>query len=107
MKLKNLQNLMSKEKRRNERAKTAQSFVAGIGVAMVLAITGAILVAVNLGREENEMKKHENLAETLKANVQKKAESVKDSIETVKNDTLHAVKKDIRSKADDVKKSFR
>lgn len=106
MNLRDLLDLVNKEKRKRERVKIAQKVVAGIGVVTVVGVATRIIFAPKSGKETREgMRKIAvNTVESIKAAVQKKADTVKDSVTHVAHD-VRILLKDVQGKTtDDVKK---
>jgi gas vesicle protein len=103
--LKDLLELINKEKRRKERVKAARKFAIGMGVVATVGVATGIVFAPKSGKETREDLK--NIAvttvETVKERVQKKAETVKHSAANAAQEVLNVVK-DIHEKAEGVKK---
>ena len=116
--IRDLLDLVSKEKRRKERVKTAQKLALGAGiVALAGAFTGA-LFATKQGKEVREemKKKAGNTIDTIKEKVQETAETMKNSAAKTSEDfskAIHdiqgktkAVKKDVKSGYRSIKKDI-
>ena len=75
--LRDLLDLVSKEKRKRERVKAAQKFAVGMGVIAAVGVVSGILFAPKSGKETREdmKKKAVNTVETIKDTVQKEVET--------------------------------
>ena len=81
MSMRNLLDLVSKEKIKQEREKAAKKFAVGMGVVAVAGVATGVLIAPKSGKEirENMKIKAVNTVEAIKDTVQKKVETAKDS----------------------------
>jgi len=106
--LRDLLDLVSKEKRKKERVKVAQKFAVGMGVVAAVGVATGILFAPKSGKETREdlKKKALNIGETIKGTVQKKAETVKDSAAHAAQEVCNVIK-DVHGKAEGVKKDIK
>jgi gas vesicle protein len=103
-----LLDLVSKEKRKKERVKTARKLAVGIGSVAAAGVATGILFAPKSGKETREdlKKKAVNTVETIRDKVRKKAEMVKDSAVHAAQEAGNAIK-DVHGKAEGVNKSVK
>jgi gas vesicle protein len=104
--LRDLLELINKEKRRKEKVKAARKFAIGMGVVAAVGVASGIVFAPKSGKETREDLKNiaVTTAETIKERVQKKAETVKDSAAHAAHEVVN-VMKDIHEKTEGVKKN--
>ena len=108
MSLRDLLDLVSKEKRKRERAKATQRFAVGMGVVAAAGVATGILLAPKSGKEirEDLKKKAVETVETVEDTVRKQVETLKDSAaHTVKE--VRNTLKDIHGKTEGVKKDIK
>jgi ABC-type transport system involved in cytochrome bd biosynthesis fused ATPase/permease subunit len=106
MGLKNLQDMMTRDKRKKERVKATQNFFAGMSVAVAMTVAAGILVAVKMGKGDENMIIDSKIAVSIKDTVQKKASAIKDSAFHEKQEAVRAIN-DLRSKAEDIKEDIK
>lgn len=84
--LRDLLDLVSKEKRKRARVKAVQKFAVGMGVVAAVGVATGILFAPKSGKEtlEDLKKKAVNTVETIKDKVQKKVETANELNKSVK-----------------------
>jgi gas vesicle protein len=106
--LRDLLDMVSKEKRKKERVKAAQKFAVGMGVVAAVGVATGILFAPKSGKETREdlKKKSLNIVETIKGTVQKKAETVKDSAAHAAQEVCNVIK-DVHGKTEGIKKEIK
>ncbi|MHB1650851.1 MAG: YtxH domain-containing protein [Desulfitobacteriaceae bacterium] len=106
--LRDLLDLVNKEKRNRVRVKAAQKFAVGMGVVAAVGVATGILFAPNSGKETREdmKKKVVNTLETIKEKVQETVETVKNSAAQTSLDASKAVH-DIQGKTEGVKKDIK
>lgn len=106
--LKSLVDIIGKEKRRKERAETAQMIAVGIGVTAVAGVVAGILIAPKSGKEirEDFKKRTVNAVEKIQDTVQKKAETMKDSVARVAQEVCNVIK-DVHEKTESVHKDIK
>jgi gas vesicle protein len=108
MKLKDLEILLSKKKRKKERIKVAGKFALLVGVLTTIGATVGILFAPKSGKETREKIKENTIdtVETIKDTVQKSAEATKNSIHYVAEE-VHQVINGVQEKAEDINKDLK
>ena len=100
--LKDLVDMVGKEKRNKARVKTAQKFAVGMGIAGAVGALVGILFAPKTGKETMaEIKK-----KTVKT-VEDIEDAVKNTVEKVKKSASHAVKSEINEMKDDAGESMK
>ena len=106
--LRDLLDLVSKEKRKKERVKAAQKVTVGMGIIAAVGVATGILFAPKSGKETREdlKKKAVNTVVTIKDTVQKKSEAVKDSAADAAQKASNAIK-DVHGKTERVKKDIK
>jgi len=106
--LRDLLDLVSKEKRRQERVKAAQKFAVGMGVVAAVGVAIGIIFAPKSGKETRADLKQRaiNTVETIKDTVQKKSEAVKDSAAHAAQEVSNVIK-DVHGKTEGVKKDIK
>jgi gas vesicle protein len=106
--LRNLLDLVSKEKRKKERVKAVQKFAVGIGAVAAVGVATGILFAPKSGKETREdlKKKAVYTVETIKDTVRKKAETVKDSAAHAAQEVRNVMKV-VHGKTEGVKKDIK
>jgi len=107
MSLRELIDLVSKEKRMRERTKAARKFAVGMGVVAAAGVATGILFAPKSGKEMREdlKKKAVNTVETVEDTVRKQVESLKDSAAHTVQDVRNVIK-DVHGKTEGVKKDI-
>lgn len=95
--LRDLLELVSKEKRRKERLKKAQKFAVGMGVVAAAGVATGILIAPKSGKETRE---------DLKNKAVKAVETIKDSAAHAAEEVSNVIK-DVHAKTEDVKKDIK
>ncbi len=105
--LRDLLAVLSTEKRKKERVKAAQKYAIGIGVAAAAGVAAGILFAPKPGKETREdlMRKSVSTVEAIKATVQKKAETVKDSAAHAAQEICNIVQ-DVHGNMEGVKRNM-
>jgi len=105
--LRDLLDLVSKEKRRQERVKTAQKFAIGMGAVAALGVATGIVFAPKSGKETRKDIKNVavNTVEKIRDTVQKKAETVKDSAAHAAQEVSNVIK-DVHGKTEGIKKDI-
>jgi len=105
--LKDLIELVSKERRRQERVKTAQKFAVGMGILTAGVATG-IIFAPKSGKATRADLKNiaANILENIKDTVQMKAETVKDCAANAAQEAGNGIK-DVKGKTEGVKKHLK
>ncbi len=105
--LKDLIELVSKERRRQESIKTAQKFAVGMGILTAGVATG-IIFAPKSGKATREDLKNiaATVVENIKDTVQMKAEAVKDCAAHAAHEAGN-VTKDVQEKTEGVKKNIK
>ena len=110
--LNDLIDLMTKDKRKRERAEAAQRFAVGMGVVATVGVAAGILLAPKSGKETREyMKEKVKIAvDSIRDTVHKRVELLKDSaaraVEDISNEIkvayrkTEAVKKDVKDGCD-------
>lgn len=108
MSIRDLLNLVSKEKRKKERVKAVQKFAVGMGVVAAAGVAVGVLLAPKSGKETREdmKKKAIDTVETIKNTVQKKAETMKDSATNIKQEVVNIIE-DVHEKTEDVNKNVK
>ena len=106
MSLKNLQDMMTKEKRKREMVKATQNFVAGMSAAFAMTAATGVLVAIKMKKGYRNTVVESKVAPSIKDNVQKKAESIRNSAVHHKKMAEHMIK-DLRAKADEMKEDIK
>jgi len=108
MMLRELIDMVSREKRMRERAEATQRFAVGMGVAAVLGVATGIFFAPNSGKETREdlKKKTIDMIETIKDTVKKKVETAKDSANHAAQEVCNVIK-DVHGKTEAVKKDVK
>ena len=93
MSLRDLFDLVNKEKRKRNKVKAAQRIAVGVSVAATVGIATGILLAPKSGKETREdmKKKAVETVETIKDTVQKKVDSVKESATQVVQDVNNVI----------------
>ena len=106
--LRDLLDLVSKEKRRQERVKAAQKFAVGMGVVAAVGVAIGIIFAPKSGKETRADLKQRaiNTVETIKDTVQKKSEAVKDSTAHAAQEVSDVIK-DVHGETERVKKDIK
>ncbi len=114
--LRDLLDVLSKERRRKEKIEAVQNIAVGIGIVTAVSVATGILFAPKSGKEtREEMKiKAVNTVETIKDTIQRKAEIMKESadhaaqgISNVIKDVhvkTERIKEDIHPKEENIKK---
>jgi uncharacterized membrane protein len=92
MSLKNLQDMMTREKRKRERIKATQNFVAGMSVAIAMAVATGVLIAIRIRKGDKNMIIDSKIAASIEDTAQKKETSIKNSTIRQKNDADHVIK---------------
>jgi len=105
--LRDFLDMVSKEKRKRDRANAVQKFAAGMGAAAALGVAAGFLFAPQSGKETREdlMKRAIDTVETIRNTVRKKAETVKDSATHAVQEVSHVIK-NIHGKTEGVKKDM-
>jgi gas vesicle protein len=105
--LRDVLDLVNKEKRKKERVKAVQKFALGMGVVAAVGVATGILLAPKSGKETREDLKNKavNTAETIKDTVRKKAEAVKDSAAHAAQEVRNVMKV-VHEKTEGVKKDI-
>ena len=108
MTMRNLLDLVSKEKRKRERVKATQKLVAGMGLVAAAGVTTGMLFAPKSGKEirKDFKKMAANTVESIKDTVQRKAESVKDSATYAAQEVSNVIK-EVHGKTEAVKKDVK
>jgi len=106
--IRDLLDLVRKEKRKRQRVKAAQKFAVGMGVVAAAGVATGILFAPKSGKEAREDLKEEvvNSVETIKDSFQKKVETVKDSAAHAAQEVRNVIK-DVHGKKESVKKDIK
>ncbi|HWP96648.1 MAG TPA: YtxH domain-containing protein [Syntrophomonadaceae bacterium] len=106
--LRDLRDLVSKEKRKKARVKAVRKFAIGMGAAAAVGVAAGILFAPKSGKETREDLKNGavNTVGTIKDAVQKKAETVKDSATHTAQEVCNVIK-DVHEKTDGIKKHIK
>ena len=96
MSIRDLFDLVNKEKRKRNKVKTVQRIAVGVSVATTIGIATGILLAPKSGKETREdmKKKALDTEENIKDTVKKKVDSVKESATQVAqniNNVIHGV----------------
>jgi gas vesicle protein len=106
--LRDLQDLISRDKRKTESLKTAKTLVVGITIAAALGLAAGMLFALKSGKDTREdMKKRAvNTVENIKGTVYKKAETVHDSAAHAVQEVSNVIE-NLHGKTEDVKKDIR
>jgi gas vesicle protein len=106
--LRDLLDLVSKEKRRQERVKAAQKFAVGMGVVAAVGVATGIIFAPKSGKETRADLKQKaiNTLETIKDTFQKKSEMVKDSAADAAQEVSNVIK-EVHGKTERVKKDIK
>jgi gas vesicle protein len=106
--MRDLLDLVSKEKRRKERVKVMKKFVVGMGVVAVLGVATGILFATKFGKRVREDMKIKaiNTVETINDTVQNKADEVKDSVANAAEKVCNVIK-DVHEKTEGVRKDMK
>jgi gas vesicle protein len=102
--LKELLDLVSKEKRKKERAKSTKRFVLGVGISTAAGVATGMLFAPKSGKETREDLKKK--AEHIKDTAVKNAETIKDSAVQIEQE-INSVIKDAHLKTEGVKKDIK
>ena len=105
--LRDLLDLVSKEKRRQERVKTARKFAIGMGFVAALGVATGVVFAPKSGKETRKELKTiaVNTVENIRDTVQKKAETVKDSAAHAAQEVSNVIK-DVHGKTEGLKKDI-
>jgi len=106
--IRDLLDLVSREKRRKERVKMAQKLAFGAGVVTIAGIATGALFATEQGKvvREDMKEKAANAIETIKEKVQESAETMKNSAAKTKKDVSKAIH-NIQGKTKEVKKDVK
>ena len=106
--LRDLQDLISRDKRKTESLKTAKTLVVGITIAAALGLAAGMLFALKSGKDTREdmKKKAVNTVEAIKHTVQKKADEVSDSAAHTVQEASNVIE-NLHGKTEDVKKDIR
>ncbi|HWP96058.1 MAG TPA: YtxH domain-containing protein [Syntrophomonadaceae bacterium] len=99
--LRDLLDLVSNEKRKRERVKTAQKFAVGMGVVAVVGIATGIFFAPKSGKETREDlgKSAVSTVAAIKDTVQQKTETVKNSAALAAQEVCNVIK-DVHEKTE-------
>lgn len=105
--LRDLLDVLSKERRRKEKIKAVQNIAVGIGIVTAMGVATGVLFAPKSGREtrENMKIKAANTVETIKDTIQKKAEIMKESADHAAQGISNVIK-DIHVKAEGLKEDI-
>ena len=106
MGLKNLQDMMTRDKRKKERVKATQNFFAGMSVAVAMTVAAGILVAIKMVKGDENMIIDSKIAVAIKDTAQKKASAIKNSVYQEKREAVRVVN-DLRSKAEEIKEDIK
>ena len=108
MSMRNLLDLVSKEKIKKEREKAAQKFAVGMGVVATVGVATGILYAPKSGKETREglKRKAVSMVESIKETVQKKIDTAKDSAVHAEQEVANIIK-DVHEKTEGVKKEIK
>jgi len=106
--LNDILDLVSKDKRKNERVNAVQKVVVGLGVVATVGVATGIILAPKAGKEtrDNLKKTVINSAETIKDMVHKNVETVKDSAEQVAEDVSDTME-EVHGKTEGVQKDIK
>lgn len=106
--LRDLLDLVSKEKRRQERVKAVQKIAVGMGVVAAVGVATGIIFAPKSGKETRKDLKNAavNAVETIQDTVQKKTETMKDSAAQAVQEASNLIK-DIPGKMEDLKNDIK
>ena len=93
MSLRDLFDLVNKEKRERSKVKAAQKIAVGVSIAATVGIATGILLAPKAGKETREdiKKKVGDTVETIKDTVHKKVDAVKETTTQAAQDVNHAI----------------
>lgn len=108
MLIKDILDMVNKEKRKRDRADAIQKLAVGMGVVVAVSVASGILLAPKSGKETREdlKKKAIDAVEIIRDTIRTKAETVKDS-------AVHAVQeagsviKNVHGKTEGVKKDMK
>jgi gas vesicle protein len=105
--IRDLLDMVNKDKRKKERVKAALEITIGMGIATALGVAIGVLIAPKAGKETREdLKiKVEHTVEAIKDKVHEKSEMVKDTASFAAQE-LGKVIKDVRGKTEDVRKDI-
>ncbi len=106
--LRDLLDLVSKEKRRQERVKTAQKFAIGMGVVAAAGVATGIIFAPKSGKETRKdlKNKYFKCCSAMKDTLHKKVEMAKDYAEDAEQKATDIIK-DVAEKTEAVKKNIK
>ena len=108
MKLRQVLDLVNKEKRKNELVKVAKKFALGIGVAAGLGVVTGVLCTLKLVKEKREYlkKKTVDTVDAIGCTIKNTAELVKHSATDVAHEVSDSIK-DVSGKTEEVKKDIK
>lgn len=103
--LRDLRDLIGKDRREQERAEAIRMCAIGMSIAAVLGVATGILIAPQSGRETRQdiKEKAANTADLIKSTVQDQIYIMKDSLADACEETSEAIKES-QAKAEKVKK---